>query len=319
MAVRHTPIHVNEQPRFQGITTFMRLPHVTEPDDLDVALLGVPYDAGQYSTCSGARFGPRAVRNSSVRVRLYNQSLDMSPYEYVRVADCGDVIFNPLRVDWSHRAITEHVGRFVDAGVIPLCVGGDHTISHPLLRAIGRRHKPVGLVHFDAHSDTADEDLGMKELGHGTPFRRAIEEGLVDPRRTIQVGVRSIENAEEWDYPREQGVELITLDEMVAHGMEWVAGRFQRLLGGPIYVSIDIDVLDPAFAPASCPNPGGLTSRELMFLVRKLLGQQVVGGDIVELNAPYDLPTDPTSCLVAYLLFDLLCLTTHGRKRLPKD
>ncbi|MDR7417684.1 MAG: arginase family protein, partial [Armatimonadota bacterium] len=196
----------------------------------------------------------------------------------------------------------------------PLCVGGDHTISLPILRAVARRHKPVALVHFDAHSDTADEDLGVKEGGHGTPFRRALEEGLIDPKRSVQVGLRSWEGEDELSYARELGMTLITLDDLEDHGVAWVAEHYAVLGDAPVYVSIDLDVLDPAFAPATAPNPGGVTSRELMSMVRRLKGMHVIGGDIVELNAPYDLPTKPTAVLAAYLLYDLLCVCAWSRR-----
>jgi agmatinase len=302
------PLTNAQMPPYAGITTFFRLPHVDNPHGLDVGILGVPFDGGQFSTVSGARFGPRAVRDVSVRLRAYNQSLKLDPYEKLKVADCGDLALNPLDLEASRRAITGGVKRLVEAGAIPLCVGGDHSISLPVLRAVAPPHSKVGLVQFDAHTDTSADDLGVP-YGHGTPFRRSIEEGLLDPKRAIQVGLRG--TTDRWDkfeYARSQGMELITMDEITENGLKWVASRFERLLGGPIYISIDMDALDPAFAPATGPNPEGFSSRELLYLVRKLMGHQVVGGDVVELNAPYDSLAKATAVVAAHLLFELVCL-----------
>jgi agmatinase len=301
------PLTAAEMPRYSGIATFFRLPHVTDPAGLDVGVIGVPFDGGQYSLISGARFGPRTVRESSARVRAYNPSLKTNPYERFTVADCGDVIINPLNLDAARNQITAGVARLVDANVIPLCVGGDHAISLPILRAIARRHKPVGMVHFDAHSDTADDDLGMPH-GHGTPFRRAVEEGLLDPKKTIQVGLRgSTEVPDEYEYAIAKGMELIMLDDVLEHDLKWVASRFERLRGEPIYVSLDLDVLDPAFAPATGPNPGGLASRELLYLVRRLQGHRIIGADVVEIDAPYDSLSKMTAVLAAQLMYEVLC------------
>jgi guanidinopropionase len=308
------PTSVNELPRFEGLCTFLRLPYAQDPTGLDVGIIGVPYDMGQYSTASGARFGPRAIREGSSRPRLHHQTLEITPYDWLNAADVGDVPINPMRLEASLQAITDHVGRVVQAGAIPLCVGGDHTISLPILRAVSRRHKPVALVHFDAHSDTADDDLGVREGGHGTPFRRALEEGLIDPARSLQIGLRSWEGSDELAFARDAGMELITLDMIDENGVKWVADQYRRIGGAPVFVSIDLDVLDPAFAPAVSPNPGGLTSRELMYMVRKLAGQTVVGGDIVELDAHYDLQMKPTAVLAAYLLYDLLCVCAWSRR-----
>jgi guanidinopropionase len=306
------PISSKKVPRFAGICTFLRLPHLEDPTGLDIAILGVPFDGGQTTTVSGARFAPRAVREASSRIKLYNPSLGVNPYEKYNVADCGDVAINPLDLEASRQAITDGVGRAVDAGAVPLCIGGDHSVSLPILRGVARRHKPVGLVLFDAHSDTSDEYFGIR-YGAGTPFRRATEEGLIDPKRTLQIGLRgSTYSADEHEYALAQGMDLITMDDIMENGLKWVVGRYQTLLGGPIYVSIDIDALDPAYALASAPNPGGLSSRELIYLLRKLRGHRIVGADIVEVNAPYDSLTKMTACLAAQLLFDLVCLIDKG-------
>jgi guanidinopropionase len=306
------PISSKKVPRFAGICTFLRLPHVEEPTGLDIGILGVPFDGGQTTTVSGARFAPRAIREASSRIKMYNPSLRTNPYDKYNVADCGDVAVNPLDLEASRQAITEGVARVVDAGAIPLCVGGDHSVSLPILRGIAGRHKPMGLVLFDAHSDTSDEYFGIR-YGAGTPFRRATEEGLIDPRRTLQIGLRgSTYSADEHDYALAQGMELITMDDIMERGVKWVTERYQRLSDGPIYVSIDMDALDPAYALASAPNPGGLSARELIYLLRRLHGRRIVGADIVEVNAPYDSATKMTACLAAQLLFDLVCLVEKG-------
>jgi agmatinase len=311
--MRFRPLTAMEMPRFAGIPTFFRLPHVSKLDGLDIGVLGIPFDGGQYSQISGARFGPRAVRIASARIRTYNPSLNVDPYAKYTVADCGDVIVNPLDLETARTAITSGVRRLVDANVIPMCVGGDHSISLPILRAIATRHKPVGMIHFDAHSDTAQDDLGV-QYGHGTPFRRAIEEELLDPKRTIQIGLRgSMEGPEELDNARAQGIEIITLDEIMENGLKWVVSRFGRLRGSAIYVSLDMDVLDPAYAPATGPNPGGLAARELIYLVRRLVGQTIVGGDVVEIDSPYDSPAGATCVLAAQLLYEVMCAMAVGQ------
>lgn len=301
-----------EMPRFAGIPTFYRLPYVTDPKGLDIGVLGVPFDGGQYSQISGARFGPRAVRIASQRIRTYNPSLNVDPYSKYTVADCGDVLANPLDLDAARTEMANGVRRLVDANVIPMCVGGDHSISLPILRAIAARHKPVGMIHFDAHSDTAEDDLGVR-YGHGTPFRRALEEGLLDPKRTIQIGLRgSMEGPEEYDNARTQGIEIVTLDDVMENGLKWVTSRFERLQGSVIYVSLDMDVLDPAYAPATGPNPGGLAARELIYLVRRLAGQTIIGADVVEIDAPYDSHAGATCVLAAQLLYEVMCAMAVG-------
>jgi guanidinopropionase len=302
------PVSSKKVPRFSGICTFLRLPHVEEPTGVDIAIIGVPFDGGQTTTVSGARFAPRAIREASARIKPYNPSLDVNPYEKYNVADCGDVFINPLDLEMSRKSIADGVGRFVEAGAVPLCVGGDHSVTLPILRGVARRHKPVGLVFFDAHSDSSDEYFGSR-YGAGTPVRRAIEEGLVDPKRTLQIGIRgSLYSADEHDYALAQGVEILTADDILEHGIKWVVERYTRVAGGPLYVSIDMDVLDPAFAPATAPNPGGLSTRELLYLIRKLRGQRIVGADITEVNSPYDTANKMSCCLAAQLLFEFVCI-----------
>ncbi|MCL6640007.1 MAG: arginase family protein, partial [Candidatus Rokubacteria bacterium] len=217
-------------PRFGQVATFMLLPHVPSPAGLDVALLGIPYDGGT-SYRPGARFGPRAVREQSSLIRPWNPVLKVHPFERLRVADCGDVDVVPISIERTFEAVTRRVGEVVDAGARPLAVGGDHSVSLPVLRALGRRHGPVGLVHFDAHPDTWDEYFGSKFF-HGTPFRRAVEDGLVDPARMVQIGIRGpLYGPEDFAFQDRHGIEVIRIETVKEQGVAWVGERLARLRG----------------------------------------------------------------------------------------
>jgi agmatinase len=300
-------------PRFGQIATFMLLAAAESPADLDVALLGVPYDGGT-SYRSGARFGPRAVREQSSLIRPWNPVLKVHPFERLRVADCGDVDVVPISIERTHEAIASKIDQVTAAGAMPLVVGGDHSITLPVLRALARRHGALGVVHFDAHPDTWDEYFGSK-LFHGTPFRRAIEEGLIEPRRMIQVGIRGpLYGDEDFAFHDQHGIEVVRIEAVKEQGTAWVAGRFARLRGGPLYCSFDIDAVDPAYAPATgTPEVGGLTSWEAVTLVRALAGQTLVGADVVEVAPPYDGPGQITSLLAANLMFELVSVMALGR------
>jgi agmatinase len=300
-------------PRFGQIATFMLLPAAETPGELDVALLGVPYDGGT-SYRSGARFGPRAVREQSSLIRPWNPVLKVHPFEKLRVADCGDVDVVPISIERTHEAIAGKIDQVTAAGAMPLVVGGDHSITLPILRALARRHGPIGVVHFDAHPDTWDEYFGSK-LFHGTPFRRAIEEGLIEPRRMIQVGIRGpLYGDEDFAFHDQHGIEVVRIEAVKEQGTAWVTERFARLRGGPLYCSFDIDAVDPAYAPATgTPEVGGLTSWEAVTLVRALAGQSLVGADVVEVSPPYDGPGQITSLLAANLMFELISVMALGR------
>jgi len=300
-------------PRFGQIATFMLLPAAASPAGLDVALLGIPYDGGT-SYRTGARFGPRAVREQSSLIRSWNPVLKVHPFERLRVADCGDVDVVPISIERTYEVVTARIDEILAAGARPVCVGGDHSVSLPILRAVARRHGPVGLVHFDAHPDTWDEYFGSKFF-HGTPFRRAVEEGLVDPRRMIQVGIRGpLYGAEDFAFHDAHGIEVLRIEAIKEQGTAWAAQRFERLRGGPVYVSFDIDAVDPAYAPATgTPEVGGLTSYEALTLVRALVGFTLVGADIVEVSPPYDGPGQITSLLAANLLFELVSVLARER------
>src|SRR5712691_2016695 len=300
-------------PRFGQIATFMLLPAASSPAGLDVALIGVPYDGGT-SYRPGARFGPRAVREQSSLIRTWHPVLKVHPFERLRVADCGDVDVSPNSIELTYAAIAKRIDAMTAAGAVPVCVGGDHSITLGILRSLARRHGPLGIVHFDAHPDTWDEYFGSKYF-HGTPFRRAVEEGLIDPRRMIQVGIRGpLYGPEDFAFHDQHGIEVVRIEAVKEQGTAWVAERFPRLRGGPIYCSFDIDAVDPAFAPATgTPEVGGLTSYEALVLVRALAGQALVGADVVEVSPPYDGPGQITSLLAANLLFELVSLLALQR------
>jgi agmatinase len=291
----------------------MLLSAVASPDGLDVALLGVPYDGG-VSYRPGARFGPRAVRDQSSLIRPWHPVLKVHPFERMRVADCGDVDVVLISIDRTLVAITERVNAIVTAGAVPVCVGGDQSVTLAILRGLARRHGPLGIVHFDAHPDTWDEYFGSK-FSHGTPFRRAVEEGLVEPRRMIQVGIRGpLYGPEDFAFHDQYGIEVIRIEMVKERGLIWVAQRLKSLQGGPVYCSFDIDAVDPAYAPGTgVPEVGGLTSYEALCLVRALEGLTLVGGDIVEVAPPYDGPGQVTALLAANLLFEIVSLLALAR------
>jgi agmatinase len=235
--------------------------------------------------------------------------LKVHPFERLRVADCGDVDVVPISIERTYAAVTRKIDEVIAAGATPVCVGGDHSITLPILRSVARRHGPVGIVHFDAHPDTWDEYFGSKFF-HGTPFRRAIEEGHIDPRRMIQVGIRGpLYGPEDFAFHDQHGIEVLRIEAIKEHGAAWAAERLGRLRGGPVYLSFDIDAVDPAYAPATgTPEVGGLSSYEALLLVRALAGLSLVGADVVEVCPPYDGPGQITALLGANLLFEIVCL-----------
>ncbi len=314
MSLEHPrPRDAFRSPRFGQPATFMRLPQAGAGDGLDVALLGIPYDGGT-SYRPGARHGPRHVREQSSLIRPWNPVLKVSPFERLRTADVGDVDVVPISIEGTFAAIEEAIGRLVAAGALPLSVGGDHSVTLPILRVLARRHGPLGLVHFDAHPDTWDEYFGSRYF-HGTTFRRAVEEGLVDPRRVIQVGIRGpLYGPDDFDFHAAHGLEAIRIEEVKERGTGWVTERLQRLAGAPVYCTFDIDAVDPAYAPATgTPEVGGLTAYEAVTLVRALQRLTLVGADVVEVAPPWDGPGQITSLLAANLLFELLSVVALGR------
>src|SRR5215467_479681 len=291
----------------------MLLPAAGSAKGLDVALLGIPYDGGT-SYRTGARFGPRAVREQSSLIRPWNPVLKVHPFEKLRIADCGDVDTVPISIERTLAAIDARVSQVIAEGALPVCVGGDHSVTLGILRAVARKHGRVGLVHFDAHPDTWDEYFGSKYF-HGTPFRRAVEEGLIDPRRMIQVGIRGpLYGSEDFEFHDQHGIEVLRIEPIKEQGLAWAAGKLARLRGMPLYCSFDIDACDPAYAPGTgTPEVGGLTSWEALSLVRSLAGCTLVGADIVEVSPPYDGPGQITALLAANLAFELLGVLALGR------
>jgi agmatinase len=301
------PVNALEYPRFAGISTFMRLPHIADARRLDVALIGVPYDGGT-TYRPGPRFGPRHIRQQSAMIRPYNPVLDVSPFERLRVGDYGDLSVNPLSIEDSYRRISDGLQTVLDAGTLPICVGGDHSILLPILRAIHRVHGPVALVQLDAHSDTWDQYWGMK-YSHGTPVRRAIEEGLLAEPFIFQVGLRGqLYGPDDLDYARRHKILMMTAEEFHQHGLGPVRAKLKSFGTRKTYLSLDIDVVDPAFAPGTgTPQVGGLSSVQIIDLVRALKGLNLVGCDLVEVSPQYD-SAEITSLLAANLLFEELCL-----------
>jgi guanidinopropionase len=307
------PLDSGLVPRFAGPSTFMRLP-TAEPAQVDVALVGVPFDGGTTNR-TGARHGPREIRNQSSLVRRVHHVTGTSPFDRIKAADCGDAPVNPLDAQASLDSIREFFAAIRSAGARPLTAGGDHLVTLPILRGIAAG-KPLGLIHFDAHSDTYDSFFGNR-YNHGTPFRRAVEEGLLDPRRMVQIGIRgAISDARNYDFARESGIRIVFIEEVVERGLETVMEEARAILGtGATYVSFDIDVLDPSIAPGTgTPEIGGLTTREAQTMLRMLSGLDIVGADLVEVSPPLD-PTGMTALTGATLLFELLCVMADSRAR----
>jgi guanidinopropionase len=296
------------EPRYCGIPTFMRTPHVTNLNNLDIALVGVPYD-GAVEARSGARHGPRQIRDMSSMIRAIHHITRINPYELCRIADVGDIHFNQIfDVEASHADITGFYERLHNSGIVPLSAGGDHSITLPIMRAIAADH-PVGMVHIDAHTDCCDEEMNSK-YSHGTPFRRAVEEGMLDPKRTIQIGIRGAANSDEcWEFGPEHGIRIVYIEEFNKLGVEKIIDEVRRVVGeGPTYVSFDIDSIDPSFAPGTgTPEIGGLTTIEAQGLIRGLRGLNVVGADVVEVSPPFD-SSGNTSLIAATIMYEILCI-----------
>ena len=302
------PIDGASVPRFAGMPSFMRLPYQPDPSQLDIALIGVPWDGGTTNR-PGARHGPREIRAMSSLMRRVHPVTDIAPYELARVGDHGDAPVNPIDLMDSLARIQAFYDKVVAAGAVPVTAGGDHLISLPILRAVARG-RPVGLVHFDSHSDTNDRYFGDNLYTHGTPFRRAIEEGLLDPKRIIQVGIRgSRYDPHDLDFAVEAGIRIVRIEEFFDLGTAAVIDEIRRVAGdGPVYVSFDVDGLDPAYAPGTgTPEIGGFTTHQAQRMLRGLRGLDIIGGDVVEVSPPFD-PTGNTALVGASMMFELLCV-----------
>lgn len=299
---------------FHGISTFMRLPATRDLAGIDVAIVGVPFDSGT-TYRSGARFGPRSIRSSSLLLWGFNRAFGVSPTDELKIVDYGDVSVVPVDISATMENIAEEASSIIQAGATIVALGGDHSISLPLLRAHAAQHGTLAVVHFDSHPDTWDREFNDQPYSHGTPFRRAIEEKLIAPDAYVQVGIRG-----PFDIPKGQsepagaGVSMLTIDRVFDMGIPAVIDEIGMVIGDrPVYVSLDIDSADPAFAPGTgTPEVGGLSSYQLLQLVRGLRGLNMVGFDLVEVCPAYD-HGDITSILAANLAFEFLSLLAAGR------
>jgi agmatinase len=311
---RYEPADSFETPRFSGLRTFMRLPGNQDLENADAAIVGAPFDTGA-TFRAGARFGPEGIRSVSHLLRRYNSGLDVAIFDHLSVIDYGDVPVVPGYIEESYRRIEEGLKPIHDSGVTPIVLGGDHSIALPELRAAAAVHGPLALVQFDSHPDTWDAYFGQKHT-HGTPFRRAVEEGLLEPSRSIQVGMRgSIYDQNDWEDAREMGFDLVPTDEVRELGIPSVIDRIRERVGdAKTYVSFDVDFVDPAFAPGTgTPEAGGFSTAEGLAFVRALRGVRLAGCDVVEVSPPYDSPGAVTALAAATVLYELLSLAALCR------
>lgn len=308
-----TPVPGTVLPRFAGIPTFMRLPHVL-PDDaaadqVDIGLIGVPWDGGTTNR-AGARHGPRQMRDQSTMTRNAHHVSGIQPYKLANCADLGDSPVNPIQLEDTLDRIEKFFRLVHEKGIMPLSAGGDHLVTLPIMRAIADRDRPFGMVHFDAHTDTWDRYFGGAKYTHGTPFRRAIEEGLLDPKRTIQIGIRGgLYTAEDKDWGLAQGIRVVEIEEYFDMGPDKVAALAREVVGdGPVYVSFDVDGMDPVFAPGTgTPEIGGYSTHEAQRMVRALRGLDIRGADVVEVAPPFD-PSGATALAGVTIMWEMLCL-----------
>ena len=317
---RYEPANSFETPRFSGVRTFMRLPNNQDLGNADAAIVGAPFDTGA-SFRAGARFGPEAIRSVSHLLRPYNPSQGVSIFEHLSVIDYGDVPVVPGFIRESYEKITEGLEEIHRAGVVPIVLGGDHSIALPELRAAAAVHGPLALVQFDSHADTWDTYFGQK-FNHGTPFRRAVEEGLLDPQHSIQVGMRgSLYEAGDLDASRKLGFDVVPTDEVREIGVPAVVERIRERVGdAKAYVSFDVDFVDPAYAPGTgTPEVGGYTSREAQEFARGLSGLEVVGYDVVEVYPQYDGPGQVTALLAANVAYEFLGLIAGARSAVGRQ
>ncbi|MEO1066378.1 MAG: agmatinase [Pseudomonadota bacterium] len=316
------PVSGFDLPRFAGVPTFMRLPYIAPEDPdfskVDIGLVGVPWDGGTTNR-PGARHGPRQLRDYSTMIRAEHPALRIRPFEMANCADLGDVGPNPADLMDSLDRTTAFFKKLKENGIRPLTAGGDHLISLPILRALAA-DGPIGMVHFDSHTDLFKGYFGGTLYTHGTPFRCAIEEGLLDPKRVIQIGIRgTMYDDEDMVWGREQGVTILTTDDLMERGIDDVMDEARRVVGDKeTYVSFDIDFIDPAFCPGTgTPEIGGPTTWQAQQLVRRLLGLNIIGADLVEVSPPFD-PSGGTAWVGASIMFELLSVMTSSAKHLRK-
>jgi agmatinase len=305
----HRPLDARVLPRFTGIRTFMRAPHTTDLAGVDAAVYGIPFDTAT-SFRTGPRFGPEAIRSASALLRPYNPALGVDVVEALSIVDYGDVPVSPGDTERTYGQVEEALAPLVEAGVFPLALGGDHSVTLAELRVLARRHGPLALVQLDAHGDTWDEYFGQRFF-HGTTFRRAHEEGLIEPEASVQAGLRgSIYGADDLESARDLGFVILSCDQLRNHGPGSFASLVRERIGRrPVFLSFDIDVLDPAFAPGTgTPEVGGLSTAEALSFLRALRGVKLAGADVVEVSPPYDGPGQPTALAAANVAYELLSL-----------
>lgn len=306
--VLNQPLGGNTMPRFGGLASMMRLPVASSAAGLDAAFIGIPLDIGT-SHRPGARFGPRQIRAESALIRPYNMATGAAPFDALQVADLGDVPINTYSLEKSLPIITDFYREVLSHGCRPLTLGGDHTIALPILRAVAERHGPVAMVHVDAHADVNDAMFGER-IAHGTPFRRAVEEGLLQGDKVWQIGLRGTGYAaDDFDWPRQQGFTVIPAHEVWWQSLAPVMDKVRAVIGDtPCYLSFDIDGIDPSYAGGTgTPEIGGLTVPQALEVIRGCRGLNLVGCDLVEVSPPYD-PSGNTALLGANLLYEMLCV-----------
>ncbi len=309
----HRPLDAREMPRFAGIRTFMRAPHTTDLTGVDAAVYGIPFDTAT-TFRTGPRFGPEAIRSASALLRPYNPALDVNVVETLSIVDYGDVPVSPGDTKRTYRQAEEALTPVVEAGVFPLALGGDHSVTLAELRVLARKHGPLALVQLDAHGDTWDEYFGQRYF-HGTTFLRAVEEKLIDPAASVQAGLRgSLYAAEDLESARALGFAVLSCDALRTTGPGGYSSLVRERSGHrPVFISFDVDVLDPAFAPGTgTPEVGGLSTAEALAFLRALRGINLVGADVVEVSPTYDGPGQQTALAAANVAYELLSLRALG-------
>ena len=290
----------------------MRTPYREDMEGLDIALVGIPFDGG-VTNRTGARHGPREIRNQSSLMRMINQATGINPYELCSIADVGDAwVQKPFELTGALQEIEDFFQMVHQSGTVPVSAGGDHSVTLPIFRAIAK-DRPLGMVHFDAHCDTGDDYLGSK-FHHGAPFRRAVEEGLLDPQRTIQIGIRGpLNDPDVWKFSEDSGMRVVSIEEFYDSGWRAVMTEARKVVGeGPTYISFDVDGLDPVYAPGTgTPEVGGFTTHEAQQMIRSLRGLQLYGGDVVEVAPPFD-PSGTTALVGASIMFEILCVISES-------
>ena len=314
MNKKHTPLDAMEYPRFEGIRTFMRLPHTTNLNDVDFLIAGIPFDTGATFRV-GARFGPSGIRDNSLLLRPYNPAQDIEIFKYCSGIDYGDIPIIPGYLPESHKLIEKETASLFQPNIVPIFMGGDHSISLPILRSIKRKHGPVGLIHFDAHSDLWHGYYDNKDT-HGTPFRRAIEEGLIDASLSSQIGLRGpLYDKNDFSMSKDAGLLSITGPELHSMGIQKALSLVKNRIGNKkAYLTFDIDFIDPAFAPGTgTPEAGGFTGYDAISFLRGLKEINFIGFDMVEVMPPYD-PAHVTSLLAANIIYEFISLIAIQKK-----